>query len=872
MTLNPPKYFHFFILALYFLSGLASLAYEILWVRMLSLEFGVSIFGVVVTVSVFMLGLGLGSLLGIRVLNRVTKPLLVFAVLEFAIAIFSIAIPSVFQGLVSITMPINGDASLYAWYFWQFSFTGLILLVPALLMGFGFPIILDICKKLSSSLELIYATNTLGAAAGALLPLILLPSIGWGDSLYFVASISILIACGALLLSFQYKDGQNTDRENQLPPILKEHFPILIAYAGIGASALMLEIGWTRLFGMLFLRTEYVLAIILAVFLLGTAIGSYISNFLSRKNWFSILPGAAAVCVVVGLWLLPTIVSVAKTQELANFNLVLLSQAAIVVLLTFPVTLIFGAWLPLLNKRLGYSGVGGARLYGANSCGAAIGALFAGFVVIPAVGTYAAIVVAAMALILFSMTWVKPGKSALVFVVITVMSYPVYEMVPVSELMPQTHRNTEDLYFYEDALSITHVIEQEDGQRLLLADLQRMDASSDPSSVHSQRNQVRLPLLLHPNPKSALFLGLGTGISISASLGYSDLTRTAVELSQGAILASEKYFSPVNKNMAESTQIIRDDARRYLKTDTRTYDVIVGDLFHPDLVGRSALLSRQQFSRAKDRLNKDGIFVQWIALNQFDKQSLQIVLRTFKRVYPDAVLFVDAFRLALVGINGTLGGFSAIQKNASQLDADGRHLVTGGESIHTWLGRYWGRIDVDEQGPIQDEWSPKIEFSLPQARYDGGLDLAVLLHELLQRRPHVSQAIKELNIDSGNVAAFERAYIGTELAHRSWLALLQKKNREGHRLLKLAYQANPMDRWIGMAVADATLENFDIARPADVSELAVLESILKIRPQHPNALKRLWEFYKRNGNDEKAQLYRKKFESVSPFDKSLKSQ
>jgi hypothetical protein len=67
------------------------------------------------------------------------------------------------------------------------------------------------------------------------------------------------------------------------------------------------------------------------------------------------------------------------------------------------------------------------------------------------------------------------------------------------------------------------------------------------------------------------------------------------------------------------------------------------------------------------------------------------------------------------------------------------------------------------------------------------------------------------------------------------------------------------------------LENYDITRPADISELAVLESILKIRPQHPITLKRLWEFYEKNGNDEKAQLYRKKFEAVSPFDKSLKN-
>jgi spermidine synthase len=751
------------------------------------------------------------------------------------------------------------------------------------LMGFGFPIILSVCKKLSSSLELLYATNTLGAGLGALLPLFLLPIFGWETALIIVAGISVVVAAIAGILSISYRDEEGSG--NQEPAFkpqqaAKKQLPILISYAGIGACALILEIAWTRLFGMLFLRTEYVLAIILAVFLFGTALGSFVSKYMAKDTWFNILPGAAAMCVIIGLWLLPSITSMLNTMEITNFSLVLLSQASVVVLLTFPVTVIFGAWLPLLNRRLGYLGEGGAQLYGVNSLGAALGTLLAGFVLIPIVGTYAAIVLGAVLIIIFSMAWVKPKKNIITVVIVAVVSIPVLKMAPVNELLPQSYKNTNDLYFYEDAVNITHVIEKADGQRILLADLQRMDASSDPVSVQSQRNQVRLPLLLHPNPKTALFLGLGTGISISASLAYPNLTRKAVEISQGAIEAAQHWFSAVNNDVISSTEVVRDDARRFLKADSENYDVIVGDLFHPDLVGRSALLSRQQFMRAKDRLTTQGIFVQWIALNQFDKESLNIVLRTFKQVFPEAIMFVDAFRLALVGITGPLDGLSILQNGLSQLDADGRNLAMGGETIHTWLGRYWGKINIDSNiepnidsnGPIQDEWNPVIEFRLPQARYNGDMDLVKLLHELVQHRPHVSQAAKELGIDSANAAAFERAYIGTELAHRSWLALLQKKNNEGHRLLKLAYQANPRDRWISTAVADATLENYDAAPPKNVSEVDVLESILRIRPDHPNALKRLWVINKNSGNTEEAQKYKIRFAKVSPLNKALKSQ
>ena len=57
------------LLALYFLSGVSSLAYEVLWVRMLSIQFGVSIFAAVITVAAFMAGLGLGSFAGIKLSN-----------------------------------------------------------------------------------------------------------------------------------------------------------------------------------------------------------------------------------------------------------------------------------------------------------------------------------------------------------------------------------------------------------------------------------------------------------------------------------------------------------------------------------------------------------------------------------------------------------------------------------------------------------------------------------------------------------------------------------------------------------------------------------------------------------------------------------
>jgi len=857
------------VLILYFFSGLSSLAYEVLWVRMLSLQFGVSIFGVVTTVASFMLGLGVGSLLGIKLLRKVVNPLLAFALIELAIAVLSICIPFLFQWIESWQVELTKQLSLGIWYLWQFISTGIVLLIPALLMGLGFPLILAVFKKIPSSLGVVYAVNTFGAAIGALLPLLLLPSLGWISALHVIVGVSICVAIVAGVISRYLSWDSKQIYDSGEKQVLGKQMPLLLAYAGIGAVSLMLEVSWTRLFGMIFLRTEYVLAIILAIFLIGIAAGSYIARYLKMSRWINLLPLLASIFIVFGLWSIPYVANIVDVSQLTSLNQALFYQGVLIALLTLPVTLIFGAWLPLLNLRLGDSGITGARLYGANSIGAAFGALAAGLLFTPLLGTYAVIVLSALLLLAFNLAWAEKRKISIAIPLLALIAIPVYEMVPVNKLMPSIYTNTRDLYRYEDALNITHVVEKQNGQRLLLADLQRMDASTDPASVYSQRNQARLPLLLHPNPKNILFLGLGTGISMSSSLAYPELKRTAVEISSGAIEAVDKWFGQVNLNVADHALIIRDDARRFLKTDTDTYDVIVGDLFHPDLIGRSALLSMQQFQRVKARLSDKGIFVQWIALNQFELESLKIILRTFDKVFPDGMLFLDAFRMALVGVNDSVVGLSDIQQNLARLNPVGQKLILAGESEFSWLGRYWGRINV-EDGPIQDEWAPQIEYRLPNARYNGELDLSILLNYLLKHRPHVSTAAKELEIDKANYSAFERAYIATELAHRSWLAMLQNNAREAQRLLKLAYQANPNDHWISYAVADASLENYDVYKPPGVSEKSILKSVLKIRPDHSEALKRLWLLEAEEGNMDTAKQYKKRFAELSPLDNSLK--
>jgi len=861
----------FFLISLYLISGAASLSYEILWVRMLSLQFGVSIFGVVATVAAYMAGLGLGSFLGMRWSRMTRRPLRLFALLEFSVAITALLIPLLFQFLDSQLASLAGSLDYSNWLALQIVVVILVLMVPALAMGAGFPLILRAVQNTRITLGGIYGINALGGALGALLPLWLLPNMGWLSSLRAVAVLGCVVGGVALWLSWRFESGKRV-----LPPqpvLQRPATKWLLIYAGIGAGALMLQIGWARLFGMVMLRTEYVLAIILAVFLLGIGLGSLLARYLGQRFWFTVLPIVASGFAILSLWLLPILSAWVEQEQFTSLSSALWLQGGMLVILTLPVTLMLGAWLPLLAMRLGDRFHSGVWLYGANSLGAAVGTMMAGFVLIPTIGSSATIVAGAALLLILGLSMAQAWRLRPVWgsvVLLVLAALPVLEMPTVAALMPQAYGDARLLRLNEDAISITHVVERPNGQRLLLADMRRMDASSDPTAVVVQMNQVRLPLLLHPQPRTVLFLGLGTGISASAALAYPELDRTAVELSSGAISAARNEFSLVNGGVMEQMRIVQDDARRFLQSDRGHFDVIVGDLFHPDLVGRGALLSRQQFQRAREHLSPGGVFVQWLALNQFDVNNLQVVLNTFKQAFPDAVIFVDAFRLAMVGVRDGEVSSERMFANLQRLSSMQIAAVTGGEGPWTWLGRYWGTIPELET-PIQDEWEPVIEYQLPGMRYKGGLDLSQVLSWLLSVRPGLVQAAQQLNMADYDFPQFEPAYAATELIHRSWLALLQGRDAEGQGLLPLAYQANPENRWVGFALADAVLADRAAAEARGLSEQQLLESVLGIRPDHVEALRRLWQLAEAVGDTDRASQYRQRLAVLSPLDAELRN-
>ncbi|MGD0494257.1 MAG: fused MFS/spermidine synthase, partial [Steroidobacteraceae bacterium] len=631
------------------------------------------------------------------------------------------------------------------------------------------------------------------------------------------------------------------------------------------AASLLLEMAWLRLFSLAMLRTEYVLALILAVMLLGMGLGSLIASRRPDARVLAALPWCASGYALAGLWLLPHVSALLERASFDSMGAALAVQALLLVALTLPVTLSLGAWLPALTARFNTNGT---WLYACNSLGAALGGLL--YVILtPLIGSAGALALAAVLLLLPGLILGRSRRAWAGVPLVLAAAWSLAVLPPVRDFLPKAMAGSRDLYRYEDAIAITQVVEQSDGQRVLLTDMRRQDASTDPTAVFVQANQSRLPLLLDPRPRRVLFLGIGTGISLAGSLPFPGLERSAVELSAGSIAAARRWFIDSNRKVLQDTRVYHDDARHFLAATAEAYDVIIGDVFHPDLAGAGSMLAVEQFERVRARLAPQGIYVQWLALNQFDEDTLAIALRSFRQVFPESQMFLDGMHLALVGPRGKWAGAASIAANLNSLTAAQRAEATASEGDMEWLGRYWGPI-APSVGPTQHEWDPVIEFLAPRLHYDPKGGAAPVLEWLLARRPTIERAIETLHVSPPQQEEFRRAYIGTELWVRSELAGWQGSTLEADHLLGLAFEADPRDRWIAYAVSDRLLASIEAAPERGLTREQFLRRILNINPWSLEAWRALWTLQRAHG-DVDAAASRARILELSPLDREARA-
>jgi spermidine synthase len=397
------------LLALFFLSGACGLVYQVVWLRKLSLVFGTTTFAVSAVISSFMAGLGLGSYVSGRFLAQRGRALQLFGAMEMGVGLYALALPALLSVVErSFTRAVGGlGVSAYGESLLKLGLSFLVLLLPTCLMGATLPLLAEHTVErfghLGTRVGRLYALNTLGAAAGCFAAgFAAIPLLGVMGTTWAAAALNFTVGGVALLLGRERAPAETgADPPGALPPLYPPETLrwAIVAFAVSGFAGLGFEVVWTRLITLVFTGTTYAFTTMLSVYLVGIAAGSLAFGRVADRSrdplrLFGFLEIAIGVSVLTMAQLFPRAESwVARLvpalgggwfgEAAAKF----LVGAALLILPTF----LFGTTFPVASRTAARSlaGLGATigRLYAANVAGGIAGAVAAGFVLVPVIGT-----------------------------------------------------------------------------------------------------------------------------------------------------------------------------------------------------------------------------------------------------------------------------------------------------------------------------------------------------------------------------------------------------------------------------------------------------------------------------------------------------
>ena len=631
---------------LFFLSGLCSLALQITWSRMFSTGLGHEMAAVLSVLGAIFAGVAVGASLSQRLLQTTRKPGRWFGFLELIIG---------FWGLVLVLLiPWCNDAVLAStglhpstsrhWFF-AFALPAVTLLPATVAMGASFPAMERFISPLLSSGRSVgglYAASTAGAVLGVLLPVVVaLPHWGLTKSLAAIATLSLFTGLAALLVESRIQ-APTTEAEPHVQPG-GTHLRWTLALTGL--LGIGYEILGVRVLARILENTVYTFAAVLVVYLLGTAIGAaayqatphrWAPELLRRR-----LLLLTSIASLTGVWILAHAPQLHQ-MALERFGSSLGGSGAAEILTAAAVylwpTLAMGALFSHLVQTAQKQGIGVGRALSLNTVGCALAPLIFGVLLVPRLGAKWSFVGIGLGYLALAWPTGKLERGLSLVPILLIAALPanlwLFSPAPGAKLLSYREGTTDSVA----------VVEHFDHNRSLLVN-NRFTMGGTGAAL-AERRHASLPLLLHPHPQRALFLGLGTGITFAAAGVHEGLHADGVELVP-EIVEALPWFAPHNALPSASGrfQIDTADARRFVRVSREKYDVIVADLFHPARDGAGALYSKEHFAAIRERLAEEGLFCQWLPLFQLNEPMLRVVVRTFLEVFPDGHAFLLRFNV-----------------------------------------------------------------------------------------------------------------------------------------------------------------------------------------------------------------------------------
>lgn len=666
------------ISAFLLLSGASALIYQVLWVRLLTLSIGSTSVSISIVLSVFFLGLGLGSYFAGALIRRFKDALKIYIFAEAGIALCAVAILPI---LLNLDHFISLLPIVEAGIWMKFFIVVLLLIIPTFLIGVTFPLLAAIAihdnSEIGHKLAHFYAFNSVGAVIGTLSSaLVLIPHLGLDGSMYVAALLNISIV---LIGTLQYGRLARSTKKILQPLLEKESNGVnnkaLFVLFVTGFSAMATEVGWMKFLIVYTGNTIYGFSLILAMFIAGITIGSFIAKLKIISNVKNLEVFLFFGVILLAVALIGARIGLASFAEIyqwlnsfdADPFVYRWSKYLAMFLILLPAAALFGVLFPMSikyyspNADMLYSNVG--RAYAVNIIAGIFGSIAAGFWIIPYFSTdilltSVSIVVLFSGLIFFrsfrisysSALW---GGSALAVLTLSLLGARMdfREMVNIvlQREIKTHHGNLEpNIIYIKEGQSgaITLHNYSNDQCRVILSNNGMseswIDMCKSENMLMSEFFLAQIPLFLNPGAKDAFILGYGGGTTARA-MGMSDLERIdVVELDPAVIGAIKRLYDgrlPTQDDKRINIKI--NDARESLLLSNTRYDIIVSQPSHPWLMGASNIMNKDFFEIARSRLSQNGIHGQWVPLFKIDVATLKSIIKAYTDTFGYVVSFVN---------------------------------------------------------------------------------------------------------------------------------------------------------------------------------------------------------------------------------------
>jgi spermidine synthase len=681
--------------AVFLVSGFAALLYQMIWQRLLTLFGGADVYSVTLIVSAFMAGLGLGSLAGGHVADRLTlrRRLHAFALAELAVAVFGAASVWILYDVLYARL---GPVDLPPWATAAVLFG--VLLWPTFFMGVSLPLLsraLALTTATASRrIASLYGWNTVGAALGSLLTVwVILRATDFRHATWIGAACNAGCALAALWLARAAGDArERSEHTDEAPPLSPGALGLgawIGLYALSGFIALSLEIVWFRLLGVILKSNSFTFATLLALFLTGVGAGSLLGHRLAARvpnpaRAFLILQAAIPVYAALSLafylfaaprWesLRPVWEYMARYEALDIAAAVRSAQRYVVelgvvstearrltgflvflygvlpVFLVGPPTLMMGLSFAFLQRAIQTDLVGLGRRVGwlqaANIAGSTLGSGVTGVVLLDVLGTAGTLRLLVALAVVFLAFAVAGGSGrglrtsglvAALLIALTIRAAP-----GAAKLWARLHgTRIEDIVFAEDGSGLS-LIKYEGPASVVYAN--GLGQSELPyGGFHTVLGA--LPVLIHPRPEAVALIGLGSGETLFGASGRGETSELhSIEIVEPQLdtlvqLHARRDYAGLKVLLGDGR--IRHaftDGRAFILKGGRKFDVIEADALRPTSAYSGNLYSREYFDLLRRHLKPGGLAVTW----EPTRRTRTTVLSVFPHVL--------AFRALLIG-------------------------------------------------------------------------------------------------------------------------------------------------------------------------------------------------------------------------------